>query len=185
MEENSSWHEQFRQEAMCRRWLMPLRIDASGRQAASVIDNQGTGFAEAEWSEEEVVLLHWQLLERIRLLQDTHAALEEKIDILQWMFTDTVRDQLPFSFVNCVRVVCISPLSPTPCFIGAADPEEIRNWVRCRLARWFSQSLEGYPAWVRDAVVEQPGWIAKHLERNPQWLNQQIRRTRIEGDLFA
>lgn len=138
-----------------------------------------------EWTEEDVVRLHWLLLSRIRLLQDARAPLEEKIDILRWLFTDAQHDQEPFSFVSCVRVIGSSPLSPAPCFIGAADAEEVRDWIRGRLKRWLLEPLASYPVWVRHAVIGQPGWIASQLERNPQWLNEQLRRNRTEGDLFA
>lgn len=181
MESNSSWREEFMQEQAARRWLKPLTAaPASSRTAKGGCDDQ-----EREWSEEDLVLLHWKLLERIRLLQDAHAPLEEKIEILHWMFTDQYHDGQPFSFASCLRVVGCSPLSPAPCFVGAVNVEEIRDWIRRRLKQWFEQSLQVYPSWVRDVIVEQPGWIAGQLERNPQWLNEQIRRNRVEGDLFA
>lgn len=185
METSSSWHEEFQQEAAYRSWLRPLNTDPPARSRTPGPGRAGTETLVADWSEEEVVRLHWRLLERIKLLRDTRTPLEEKIEILHWMFTDAKKDREPFSFVNCVRVVCVSPLSPTPYFIGAADAEEVRDWVRCRLKRWLTESLESYPLWVRNAIVEQPSWIAQQLERNPQWLNEQIRRNRIEGDLFA
>jgi hypothetical protein len=185
METTSSWQDEFQNEAANRCWLKPLKAEPSTGQAPQGVGSLDNPLQAADWTEEEVVHLHWRLLERIKLLRDTRTPLEEKIEILHWMFTDAERDKKPFSFVNCVRVVGVSPLSPTPCFIGVADAEEVRDWVRCRLKRWLIESLENYPMWVRNAIVEQPGWIALQLERNPQWLNEQIRRNRVEGDLFA
>ena len=42
-----------------------------------------------------------------------------------------------------------------------------------------------YPSWVREAIVDHPEWIESRLARNPQWINEAIRRTALEGDLFA
>lgn len=166
-------------------WLSPIKTDLCERQFPQLLGGIDTPLPVDEWTEEEVVLLHWLLLSRIRLLPDARAPLEEKIEILRWLFTDAKRDMEPFSFVSCVRVIGVSPLSPAPCFIGNADAEEVRDWIRCRLKRWLMESLAAYPAWVRDAIVGQPGWVVRQLESNPQWLNQQLRRNRVEGDLFA
>lgn len=186
METDCLWREEFQKEAANRCWIKPLNTtDLCAAQASRGIGSMDNAPPDTDWTEEDVVRLHWHLLERIKLLRDARTPLEEKIEILHWMFTDAERDKKPFSFVNCVRVVAVSPLSPTPCFIGAVDAEEVRDWVRCRLKRWLIDSLENYPMWVRNAIVEQPGWIARQLERNPQWLNEQIRRNRVEGDLFA
>lgn len=185
MEASKLWQEETGQESGSISWLSPIKADLCERQAAPAMGGIDTPFPADEWTEEEVVLLHWHLLSRIRLLPDARAPLEEKIEILRWLFTDAKHDQEPFSFVSCVRVIGVSPLSPAPCFIGAADAEEVRDWIRCRLKRWLVDSLACYPAWVRDAIIGQPGWIAQQLESNPQWLNQQLRRNRVEGDLFA
>jgi len=185
METSSSWHEAFQKETADRNWLMPLDGNRCAAHAANVLGKLGTAQLASDWSEEEIVRLHWRLLERIKLLRDVKTPLEEKIEVLRWLFTDTEKDLQPFSFVSCVRVVGLSPLSPLSCFVGVADADQVRDWIRCRLKCWLLESLAAYPMWVREAIVEQPEWIALRLERNPQWLNEQIRRNRAEGDLFA
>ena len=77
-----------------------------------------------EWSEDDIVLLHWRLLQEIRHLADPATPLEEKLDTLRWVFTEREKDGLPFSFVNCLRVVGCSPLSPIP-YCGLVDAERL------------------------------------------------------------
>jgi hypothetical protein len=137
-----------------------------------------------EWSEEDLVLLHWRLLREVCRLADPDAPLEEKFDTLRWVFTEQDKDALPFSFASCLRVVGCSPLSPLP-FCGLVDTEELRDFIRRATRRWLPQTLLRYPAWVREAVVEHPAWVEARLARNPQWINEEVRRVALEGDLFA
>ncbi len=137
-----------------------------------------------EWSEEDVVLLHWRLLLEVRRLADPATPLEEKYDTLRWIFTERAKDAKPFSFVNCLRVVGCSPLSPIA-YCGRLDAEELRDHVRHNLKAWLGQTLQRYPAWVREAIAGNPGWIEANLAKNPQWINEQIKRTSTDGDLFA
>ena len=137
-----------------------------------------------EFSEEEVVRLHWWLLQKVRLLAVDTTPLAEKFELVRWMFTDPEHDRMPFSFVSCLRVAACSPLSLLP-FMGACNPEEIRDWIAARLRRWFDASLAAYPAWVRHAVVAHPDWAAAQLEANPQWINEQMRRHHERSDLFS
>ena len=58
-----------------------------------------------EWSEDDIVFLHWRLLQEVRHLADPAAPLGEKLDTLRWVFTEREKDAAPFSFVNCLRVV--------------------------------------------------------------------------------
>ena len=139
---------------------------------------------EIEWSEEDVVLLHWKLLQQLADLSKPKTPMFEKIDILRWVFTDRSGDAKPFSFVNCVKVVSSSPLSPTPYF-GATDVEQIRDWIRYHAHAWFGATLERFPAWIRDAIVQNPDWIERKLVNNPQWLNEQIKQHTVNSDLFA
>ena len=118
-----------------------------------------------DWSEEELVYLHWRLLQDVAQLADPH------------------RDPLPFSFATCLRVVGSSPLSPIG-YCGAVDVEEVREQLRVRLRRWFELALDAYPAWVRQLVREQPVWIEAQLDKNPQWLNEQLKVMAQQGDLF-
>lgn len=137
-----------------------------------------------EWSEEDVVLLHWRLLKEVGDLSDPEKPLEEKLDTLRWIFTEPDKENRPFSFVNCLKVVGCGPLSPTPYF-GLMDAEEIRNRLRYQVKAWLNVTLARYPCWVREAVSTNPGWVEDRLAINPQWINEQIKRHAVEDDLFV
>ena len=100
------------------------------------------------------------------------------------MFTEREKDSRPFSFVNCLRVVGCSPLSPIA-YCGLVDAEEIRSRIRHGVKRWLEATLTRYPEWVREAVARNPEWVELQLARNPQWINQQVRAVALQGDLFA
>ncbi len=136
-----------------------------------------------EWNEEDVVFLHWRLLKEVDQLADPTAPLDEKFDILRWIFTEPEKDDQPFSFASCLRVVGCSPLSPIT-YCGLVDTEDIRDHIRNSLRLWFRATLERYPDWVRDAVIHNPQWIDARLAKNPQWINEQIKRMSATGDLF-
>ena len=140
--------------------------------------------APVEWSEEDIVLLHWRLLKEIGRLADPETPLEEKFDTLRWVFTEREKDSRPFSFVNCLRVVGCSPLSPIA-YCGLVDAEEIRSRIRHDVKQWLEATLTRYPEWVREAVARNPEWVELQLARNPQWINQQVRAVALQGDLFA
>lgn len=140
--------------------------------------------AAVEWSEEDLVFLHWRLLQEVGQLADPAAPLEEKLDTLRWVFTERDKDGQPFSFASCLRVVGCSPLSPIA-YCGRIDADEVRESIRHHLKAWFDATLERYPAWVRDAVLHHPEWVEARLTKNPQWINEQIKRTSALGDLFA
>ena len=137
-----------------------------------------------DWSEEDLVFLHWRLLQEVNRLADPATPLEEKFDTLRWVFTEHSKNGLPFSFVSCLRVVGCSPLSPIA-YCGLVDVEEIRDRIRLGLRSWLPATLLRYPEWVREAVARNPQWIEARLERNPQWINEQLKRMAAEGDLFA
>lgn len=137
-----------------------------------------------EWSEEDVVHLHWRLLKELDALSNPATPLDDKIDALRWVFTDPERDKRPFSFVNCLRVVGCSSLSPTPYF-GLVDAEAIRGWIRYHVRTWLGATISHYPPWVRIAILQNPGWVESRLAKNPQWINEEIRRHTVQSDLFA
>ena len=137
-----------------------------------------------EWTEQDVVLLHWRLLQEIEALSDPATPLEEKLDTLRWVFTEREKDSQPFSFVNCLRVVGCSPLSPIA-YCGQVDAEEVRDRIRHSLKAWLVATLQRYPDWVRGAVAGNPVWVEDRLARNPQWINEQIKQMSEQGDLFA
>ncbi len=140
--------------------------------------------APVEWSEEDIVFLHWRLLQEVSHLADPATPLEEKFDTLRWVFSEREKDGLPFSFVSCLRVVGCSPLSPIA-YCGRIDVEEVRDRIRHGLKAWLEATLARYPVWVRDAVVRNPEWVEARLARNPQWINEQVKRMSVQGDLFA
>ena len=100
------------------------------------------------------------------------------------MVTEREKDSLPFSFVNCLRVVGCSPLSPIA-YCGLTDAEEIRDHVRSRVRSWLHATLERYPQWVRESVAQNPSWFEARLAANPQWINEQLKRMAMQGDLFV
>ena len=137
-----------------------------------------------EWSEDDIVFLHWRLLQEVRHLADPATPLEEKLDTLRWVFTEREKDAAPFSFVSCLRVVGCSPLSPIA-YCGLVDAEEVRDRIRLGLKTWLAATLGRYPEWVRHAVAGNPAWVEERLARNPQWINEQLKQMSQEGDLFA
>lgn len=140
--------------------------------------------ASDDWTEEDIVFLHWRLLQEVSRLADPDTPLEEKFDTLRWVFTERDKDERPFSFVSCLRVVGCSPLSPIA-YCGRVDAEDLRDHIRCSARRWLDQTLGRYPPWVREAIATNPAWIEAHLARNPQWINEQIKRVATQGDMFA
>ena len=170
----------------------PVRGKAISSDQPSALPVPGSGVTSTapdddtviEWSEEDVVLLHWRLLREVRALQNPETPLEEKLDTLRWIFTERDKESRPFSFVNCLMVVGCSPLSPTP-YVGFVDAEEIRDAIRCQVSAWLNATLARYPCWVRDAFLSNPGWIENCLSKNPQWINEQIKKHQAGGDLFA
>lgn len=137
-----------------------------------------------DWTEEDIVYLHWRMLQQIAHLADPDRPLDEKFDTLQWVFADPDKQARPFSFVNCLHVVGCSRLSPIP-YCGQIDAEEIRDRLRADLKHWLAASLDRYPEWVRLAVMKKPEWFRQRLARNPQWINEQLKRIKDQGDLFA
>jgi hypothetical protein len=140
--------------------------------------------AAVDWTEEDIVYLHWRLLKDVSSLSDPDTPLEDKLDTLRWVFTEREKDGRPFSFTSCLRVVGCSPLSPVP-YCGLVDPEEIRDRIRAGLRAWMSETLARYPQWVRDAVHRNPEWIEQRLAKNPQWINEQLKQLSVQADLFA
>lgn len=160
----------------------PLDVFESpeGECLVAVLDEDAT----VEWSEEDIVLLHWRLLQEVADLRDPATPLEEKLDTLRWVFTDGEKESRPFSFINCLRIVGCSPLSPAP-YCGLVDPEAIREFIGRQIRTWLNATLERYPPWVREAVFTNPEWVESRLERNPQWINEQVKKRALQGDLFT
>lgn len=139
--------------------------------------------APIEWTEKDVVLLHCLLLDELNGLADPTTPLEEKLDTLRWVFTDPDKDDKPFSFANCVRVVGCSPLS-TYAYCGLLDIETLRDLLLFDVRRWMRESLNHFPPWVSEALAQNMQWASLRLSKNPQWINEQIKRKTVQGDLF-
>lgn len=135
------------------------------------------------WDEKGVVELHWLLLKKLETLPDPQTPLEEKFELLRWIFTDHIHDQMPFSFVSCLEVVATSPLSPTAYF-GKISSDEIREWIARNVKGWLQASFAQYPSWIQFEIIHNPDWVAQQLDKNPQWINQQIKRSTVQPDLF-
>lgn len=156
------------------------------RAVSAYLDDAGDADDAPEWTEEDVVHLHWRLLLELRRLPDPETPLEEKLDTLAWALTDPNLDGRPFSFASCLRVVGTSPMSPTPYF-GLIQVDDIRDWLRTNARKWIHATIARYPEWVRVLIREQPDWVARQLARNPQWVNEQIkaRAAAPQADLFG
>ncbi len=159
--------------------LPPVRTTAASSDPLAAFDDE----SHVEWDEEDIVFLHWRLLKDVRDLSDPETPLEAKFDTLRWIFTEREKDSQPFSFVNCLKVVGCSPLSPVP-YVGLVDAEEMRDAIRVQVRTWINATLQRYPAWVRAAVLHHPDWVDRQLAKNPQWLNEQIKKRSVQGDLF-
>ncbi|MCE4369687.1 hypothetical protein [Xanthomonas hortorum] len=158
---------------------LPFACSAPAR-----FEESDDGSAFESWTDEDIVYLHWRMLQQVADLADPRCPLDEKFDTLRWIFAEPDKDERPFSFVNCLRIVGGSRLSPIP-YCGRIDPEEVRDRIRSNLGRWLRASLERYPEWVQQAVVSRPDWVQEHMSRNPQWINEQLKRIKDQGDLFA
>jgi hypothetical protein len=159
------------------------------RAISAWIDNPGEPDdtdAAPDWTEEDVVHLHWRLLLELRRLPDPETPLEEKLDTLAWALTDPSFDGRPFSFASCLRVVGTSPMSPAPYF-GLIEVDVIRGWLQSHSREWIGTTIARYPEWVRMLIQQQPDWVAKQLAKNPQWINEQIkaRQSVPQIELFA
>lgn len=169
--------------------LPPFGVWANPRSAAlseqaTIAALQDDDASPIEWSEEDIVLLHWRLLQEVSHLADPDKPLEEKFDTLRWIFTEREKDARPFSFVSCLRVVGCSPLSPIT-YCGLVDAQEVRDRIQNSVKAWLSATLERYPVWVREAVVRNPEWVEARLIKNPQWINEQLKQLSMQDDLFA
>ncbi len=160
--------------------LQSIRPRPEGAALLGTFDDDSA----VEWDEEDIVFLHWRLLKEVSDLRNPETPLEEKFDTLRWIFTEREKESLPFSFVNCLKVVGCSPLSPTPYF-GLVDAEAIRDAIRAQVKTWLSATLDRYPRWVREAVLGNPEWVESQLAKNPQWINEQIKKRTVQGDLFT
>jgi hypothetical protein len=62
-----------------------------------------------KWIDDEMVMLHFILLDQCRYLSRASSNMERKKDLLQWIFTDSALEDKPFSFKNSVMLVTGNP----------------------------------------------------------------------------
>jgi len=128
----------------------------------------------AAWSTEEIVGLHFILLDDLRRLADPETPLEERFELLEWVFTDGAREREPFSFGACVRL-----------FLRTCDPDGVREALRPLSLVWLRDAVARLPTWLGEQILREPQWAAAELHRNPQWLNEELLRHEREPDLFG
>ena len=129
----------------------------------------------AAWSTEEIVGLHFILLDDLRRLAEPETPLEERFELLEWVFTDREQEIEPFSFGMCVRL-----------FLRTCDPDGVREAAAAALSRsWLREALATLPAWLGERILREPQWAAAELHRNPQWINEELLRHAREPDLFG
>ena len=130
--------------------------------------------AGAAWSTEEIVGLHFILLDDLRRLADPATPLEERFELLEWVFTDRAREGQPFSFGMCVRL-----------YGRTCDPDGMREALRPLSVAWLQEAVAKLPMWLGEQILREPQWAAAELHRNPQWLNEALLRHAREPDLFG
>lgn len=133
------------------------------------------------WSIDGIVKLHMVMLDELARLADPDTPLEEKLDLLQWVYTEPERDSKPFSFANCIKL-CGQSINP---HYGLMSAEDVRVELSRYVPRWLHQSLSLYPEWLQQVVRSNPEWVWARLEENPQFINQQAKRVAKQGDLFS
>jgi hypothetical protein len=127
-----------------------------------------------EWTDEEIVMLHGILFDTCEeKLKDPETPLDEVIDCLRWIFSDTRKDDFAFSFSNTLKLY------------RRPNARDIREEMQSGVKRYLAERLKRYPSWVAEAFWSDPERFADELERNPQWINESLRRQARDGDLFA
>ena len=74
---------------------LPLKAQRAVRAYLDDASSEGPVDDRPEWTEEDVVHLHWRLLLELRRLPDPETPLEEKLDTLAWALTDSALDGRP------------------------------------------------------------------------------------------
>ncbi len=124
---------------------------------------------EPVWMVDEIVHLHFILLDECKQLSDPEYPLAEKLDILAWMFADESHDLHALSFYRCARQAW-----------GSCDVRSAASDVRHLIQQWIDDTLGIYPRWarrwVRGFLLHTPDRLLKILDKNPQFVNELIRR---------
>jgi hypothetical protein len=164
----------------CTRDQPVLLMDLVPASQSALLEYLADEGAPVEWTLDELIQLHFLLLDDCAKLADTGAPLEDKLELLQWIFTDPDKEDRPFSFANCLRLYGRS-INPSQ---GSLAAREVREALLELTPRWMQESLANYPEWIRDAIRDNPPWIAEALSRNPQFINECIKKQSVTGDLF-
>ena len=143
-----------------------------GRGEALAAREAAPGYA--AWSTEEIVGLHFILLDDLRRLADPATPLEERFELLEWVFADRAHEGKPFSFGMCVRL-----------YARTCDPDGVREALRPLSVGWLREAVARLPAWLGERILRDPHWAAAELHRNPQWLNEELLRLTRAPDLFG
>jgi len=168
--------EQLHGPAVSRSPAAQLAIDlgAPAEQSDPRVVRETAPGGDAAWSAAEIVGLHFILLDDLRRLADPGTPLEERFELLEWVFTDRAREGEPFSFGMCVRL-----------FGRTCDPDGVREALQPLSVAWLRDAVARLPAWLGEQIVRDPQWAAGELHRNPQWLNEALLRHAREPDLFG
>jgi len=126
------------------------------------------------WSTEEIVRLHFILLDDLRRLADADTPLEERFELVEWVFTERALEARPFSFRSCVRL-----------YMRTCDVDGVRDELRPLLRVWLDEAVATLPAWLGERILREPQWAASELHRNPQWINEALARHARDPDLFG
>jgi hypothetical protein len=166
--------EHVRGTAASRPQAGQLAIDLGSDPGANdppAAEESATGVYVA-WSTDEIVRLHFVLLDDLRRLAERETPLEERFELVEWVFTD--RKLGPFSFDACVRMV-----------FRTCDPDGVREELRRLTLAWLRQAVSRLPAWLGEQILRDPQWAAAELHRDPQWINEALLRQVREPDLFG
>jgi hypothetical protein len=126
------------------------------------------------WTQDEVVMLHGILFDTcVERLNDPETPLDEVVDCLRWIFSDSRNETQAFSFSNTLNLY------------QRPHPRYVREVMQTGLKGYLTERLARYPAWVAEAFWSDPDRFADELERNPQWINERVLRVARDGDLFA
>lgn len=139
------------------------------------------GDPQVPWDEDSIVQLHMLLLDDLVRLSDPETPLEEKFELVQWVYTDPKLEDKPFSFSNCVKL-CGQSINP---HYGLMSAEDVREEMRPLVKRWLKETLARYPEWIQTAVRSNPQWVWAQGEKDSQYINKQARRVSKQGDLFT
>jgi hypothetical protein len=151
-----------------------FHFDRGGDRASGPDPEPAAVVERPVWRPEEIVQLHFLLLDDLERLADPRTPLEEKFELLEWVFTDPDKENQPFSFKHCVRL-----------YKRTCDHEHVRETIAGLVPRWLRESVARLPGWLAEQILRDPQWAAMRLHRNPQWINEQLRAQEREPDLFS